>query len=209
MPRWMTLLRRLKLDRLFFTLMYWRRSTPWDTGISPPELVAAVEGPRARPPGRALDLGCGTGTNCLYLARHGWTATGVDFAAPAIARAEAKARAAGVRPGTVRFFQGDVSHLEALDLGAPCDLLLDLGCLHGLPIAARGRYAAGVARAAAPGALYLLYAFGPRTIGARHLGMTELDVRALFSGTFEVEHVEQGSDRGGVSSAWYWLRRVN
>ena len=30
--------------RLFFTLMYRRGFTPWDTGISPPELVDAVEG---------------------------------------------------------------------------------------------------------------------------------------------------------------------
>src|SRR5437667_12336134 len=39
-------------------------------------------------------LGCGTVTNVVYLARHRWTAVGVDFAGPAIARARRRARAA-------------------------------------------------------------------------------------------------------------------
>jgi SAM-dependent methyltransferase len=203
----MTMLRRLRLNRLFFAVMYWRGQPPWDTGISPPELVAAVEGEHALPPGRALDLGCGTGTNCLYLARHGWHATGVDFVAAPIARAEAKARAAGPFPGSARFLRGDVTHLETLDLGEPFTLLFDLGCLHSIPRDDRARYAAGVTQAAAPGATYLLYAFAPTAVAGRPVGLTEAEVRALFADGFEVEHMEQGSDRGGITSAWYWLRR--
>ena len=95
--------------RLFFTWMYRRGRTPWDTGISPPELVEAVEGVGAMPPGRALDLGCGTGTNCLYMARNGWQAIGVDFAAPAITRAKRKARAMSKLPGAVRFIHGVIN----------------------------------------------------------------------------------------------------
>ncbi|HEX6121533.1 MAG TPA: class I SAM-dependent methyltransferase, partial [Ktedonobacterales bacterium] len=173
-----------------------------------PELVAAVEGEAALPPGRALDLGCGTGTNTLYLARHGWQTVGVDFVARAIAQAEAKAQRAGVLPGSVRFLRGDATQLDALDLGGPFTLVFDLGCLHGIPTESRPRYAAGLARAAAPGARYLLYAFGPRTVGPRRMGLTEAEVRALFAGSFAVERIERGSDRGGIASAWYWLRRV-
>jgi SAM-dependent methyltransferase len=32
------------------------------------------------PPGRALDLAAGEGRNAIWLARHGWTVTAVDFA---------------------------------------------------------------------------------------------------------------------------------
>jgi 2-polyprenyl-3-methyl-5-hydroxy-6-metoxy-1,4-benzoquinol methylase len=35
-------------------------------------------------PGKALDLGCGIGTNAITLAQYGWQATGIDFALKAI-----------------------------------------------------------------------------------------------------------------------------
>ena len=196
------------LHRLFFTFMYRRGTTPWDTGVSPPELVDAVEGAGAMPPGRALDLGCGTGTNCLYLAQNGWQAIGVDITAPAIARARAKARKAGQMPGSVRFIRGDVTRLERLPIGDPCSLILDLGCLHGLPEERRADYAAGVAHFAAPGALYLLYGFEPREMGMRRVGFTQDEVEFLFRGRFRLEKVEKGTNRGDIPSAWYWLRRI-
>lgn len=201
------LLRQIRQDRWLFTIMYWRGKPPWDTDISPPELVEAIEGAQALPPGRALDLGCGTGTNSLYLAQRGWQVTGVDFAAPAIEQARRKASAASTMTGSVRFMRGDVSKLERLGIDGPCSLVLDLGCLHGITLEGRPGYAAGVARLTQPGALFQLYAFGPRVIGNRRLGLTEDEVKALFAPHFTIERVERGSDRGGISSAWYWLRR--
>lgn len=76
----------MSLRRWFFDLRYLRGRAPWDTGVTPPEVVDLIEGARL-PPGRALDLGCGTGTNTIYLARHGWEVVGVDFSAVAIRRA--------------------------------------------------------------------------------------------------------------------------
>lgn len=40
--------------------------------------AALIEMVRALKPGRALDLGCGTGRNSLWLAQQGWEVTGVD-----------------------------------------------------------------------------------------------------------------------------------
>src|SRR5438445_12698244 len=79
---------------LRFRLMYRRGWTPWDRGVSPPELIEVIEGARRLPVGRALDLGCGTGTTTVYMAGHGWDVTGVDFVLTAIRRAHAKAPAA-------------------------------------------------------------------------------------------------------------------
>src|SRR5688500_14230632 len=74
----------MALVQQLYERAYRRGKTPWDTGIPPPELVEVIEGPNALEPGRALDLGCGTGTNAMYLAQHGWTAVGVDFSSHAI-----------------------------------------------------------------------------------------------------------------------------
>jgi SAM-dependent methyltransferase len=201
----MRLLDRLGLRRLFFSLFYLAGRPPWDRGVTPPELIEAVEGPNALPPGHALDIGCGSGTNSIYLARHGWSVTGVDFAGSAIARAKEKARLARPLRGSTRFIQGNVTRLDTLQLEAPCSLLLDISCLHSLAPQDRPAYAAGVASHAASGALFLLYAWerGPM----RRMGVTPEDIGSLFAGTFAVQRVEQGTERG-MPTAWYWLRRI-
>jgi SAM-dependent methyltransferase len=52
---------------------------------------------REHPPGRAIDIGCGTGTNVITLARAGWQVTGVDFAPRAISLARKKLKKAGIQ----------------------------------------------------------------------------------------------------------------
>jgi SAM-dependent methyltransferase len=179
--------------RIFFGLWYWSpRRPPWDTGVTPPELERFVS---SHPPGRALDLGCGTGTNVVYLARHGWDATGVDFAARAIAKARRRAADAGMR---CRFAVGDVTRL---DVAGPFDLALDIGCLHSIPASGRPGYARGLAAAVRVGGAYLLYAFAP---GGPAVGLTRDDVTATFAGAFDVVGVEEGRGR---PSAWYTLVR--
>lgn len=201
----MRLIDLLGLRQFFFSLFYRVGRPPWDRGVTPPELVEVVEGPNPMAPGHALDIGCGSGTNSVYLARHGWSVTGVDFAGSAIARAKEKARMARPLRGSTRFIQADVTRLDTVSLEAPCSLLLDIGCLHSLPPSERPAYAASVARAAASGALFLLYAWerGP----ARRMGITPEDIGSLFAGTFAVQRVEQGTERG-MPTAWYWLRRI-
>ena len=181
------------MRRLWFGIWYWMPGRPpWDTGITPPEVERFVA---SHPPGRALDLGCGTGTNVVYLARHGWSAVGVDFAGRAIAKARRRARDAGV---SCTFVTGDVA---ALDVSGPFDLALDIGCLHSMPVAARAGYATGLARVVRPGGTYLLYAFAP---GGPAVGLTGEDVRKTFAEAFDVVRVEEGKGR---PSAWYTLVR--
>ncbi len=58
-------------------------------------------------PGSALDIGCGTGSNTVALARQGWQVTGIDFAEEAVFLAERAAWKAGV---SARFHVGDALH---------------------------------------------------------------------------------------------------
>jgi cyclopropane fatty-acyl-phospholipid synthase-like methyltransferase len=194
----------MRLRGWFFDLQYLLRRTPWDTKITPPEVVALVEG-EILPPGRTLDLGCGTGTNSIYLAHRGWETVGVDFSAVAIRRARRKARRAKV---DCRFYQADVTHLSFLKDNGPFDLTLDIGCLHSIPEENWTRYATGVAQLARPGGLYMLYAFTTCSDHPSPRGVTPDQVRSLFDPAFTVERQEGGNDPTGPRSAWYWLRRT-
>ena len=186
--------------RLSFDLQYLLGRPPWDTDVTPPEVIELLEG-RDLPPGRALDLGCGTGTNCITLARHGWEAVGVDFSAVAIRRAGRKAHRARLN---CQFYRADVTDLTFLT--APFGLVLDIGCLHSVPSERWGAYAAGVVRLLRPRAPYLLYAFTPRQ-GAATRGIAPGEVHYLFARDFVVDRQEVGEDPNGPRSAWYWLRR--
>ena len=67
--------------QLRFDLAYLFRP-PWDTGISPPELIAFIA---SQPPGRALDLGCGTGQLAQLMIELGKNfILGIDFSPVAI-----------------------------------------------------------------------------------------------------------------------------
>lgn len=191
----------LALTRLFYELRYLLSRPPWDTEITPPEVVAYINDAQVEP-GRALDLGCGTGTNCVALARRGWAPVGVDFSSLAIHRARRRARRAGL---AARFYQADVTDLSFLT--GPFDLVLDIGCLHSVPRDRHGDYAREVARLARPGGLYMLYAFTPRESRGQMLGVSREMVRALFGPAFVAERQEGGEDPTGPSSAWHWLRR--
>jgi SAM-dependent methyltransferase len=181
------------IRRLMFNVMY-RAGTPrWDTNVTPPELVELAE---RLPAGRALDLGCGTGTNAIYLAERGWDVAGVDFVGKAIAAARRKAEAAGV---TIEFRQGDVTRLESLE--GPFDLAVDIGCFHGVPEDRRAAYVAGLRRLLRPGATFLLYAFNPvRVFAGLTAGLTKDDVLACFADGFESVKIEAGTS---PPSAWY------
>jgi SAM-dependent methyltransferase len=161
-----------------YRLMYRLRLAIWQRATPPADLVAFVEGPSALAPGRALDLGCGTGTDTTYLATHGWDVTAVDMVPMALTTARQNATAAGV---SARFIQGDVTRLRDLGVGDGYTLVLDFGCFHTLPEDQRGAYVAEVSSAAALGATYLLYGFRrPPQPAPMHAGLTLDEVRQRF-----------------------------
>lgn len=190
------------LQRLIYSLWYYF-NPPWDTGITPPEVAEAIEGPNALKPGRALDLGCGTGTNSLYLARHGWQVVGVDIAVTAIHKARHRAKEAGL---SVDFYAADVTRLDFLE--PPFDLALDIGCFHALDAEGWARYRGQLRRLLRPGARFMLYAFGPRRGFLMDMGVAPDQVRQLFEPDFRLLHIEGGEDPSGPSSTWYWLERT-
>ncbi|QFY07591.1 methyltransferase domain-containing protein [Nonomuraea phyllanthi] len=175
---------------------------PWDTGVTPPELVAVVEGEGAPPPGRALELGCGTGTNAVYLARHGWEVVAVDLVERAVEQARAKAAAAGA---AVRVLWGDATRLDELDVPGRYDLFFDLSCFCAIPPHRRDAYAAGLTRRAAPGARLLMFGYGPGAFDDLISGVTADELSARFAG-WELADVTPGTNP--VPTFWFTLRRT-
>jgi SAM-dependent methyltransferase len=166
-----------------YRLLYFLGFTPWDTEVVPPELVELVEGPQALPIGRALDLGCGRGTQAIYLARHGWQVTGVDYVGRALETARHRAAYASVAP---RWVEGDVTRLPELGLGGDYDLLFDSGCFHGLNAAQRLDYAAGATSVAKSGAAFLLFSFAPGRRGPAPRGVDEQDLLRYFAADWDL-----------------------
>lgn len=99
--------------------------TPWDSGIPSTELIRVIED-GGFPGTTVLEMGCGTGTNAIELARRGYTVTAIDVVDLAIQQARDKARQAGI---VVDFRLGSVTQV---DLGGPYDCLFDLGLYHGI-----------------------------------------------------------------------------
>jgi SAM-dependent methyltransferase len=187
--------------RLSYAVAYRTRRTPWDTGVTPPELVDLIERPDALPAGRALDLGCGTGTNVAYLAEHGWDATGVEADRRAFESAEHRL----LTVSDARVFRGDVTRLDPLPVDGPFDLVLDIGCFHSVAPGRRDAYAYGVATRTTPGSTLFVFAFAWRP-GMVPVGVTTREMRDRFAPWFEPVGRIAGTQPPGA--AWYRLRRV-
>ncbi len=188
------------LKRLSFALAYYRRP-PWDTGIAPPEVEAFIA---ERPPGRALDLGCGTGASSLALAKAGWQVTGIDFVPRAIAIARQRAARENL---AVDFRVGNVVHLPPALFALPHDLILDIGCFHSLSTGERVHYLHNLDRLLAPGGTWLLYAF-LQTDDRRQPGIhpADLEIAALH---LSLVRRQDGIDRKERPSAWFWFEKKN
>ena len=127
------------------------RRPGWDTGRPSSDLRQAVESGTLKRC-RAVEFGCGTGTNAIYLAQQGFDVTAIDLAPTALARAEEKARAEGVR---VRWVLADVLAPPPLE---PFDLVLRSGLLSRRPPAIRRGVSATVQRLTHPGSQVLIQA---------------------------------------------------
>lgn len=177
---------------------------PWDSGHPPEELVRLVESGELAP-GRAIDLGCGTGTSVIYLAQHGFDVTGVDIAPRAIAKAKRKAQAAGV---AVTLRVGDVCDLRGIE--GPFDLAIDNGCFHSLPPQKRQAYVETLVRLLAPGGYYLLECFLREENQSSRFGPPGLrsgEVDEWFGHDFNIRTLRPPG-AGPWTNATYLLRRL-
>ena len=124
----------------------------WESDEPHPPLVELLDRDVVKI-GRALDVGCGLGTQSIYLTERGFAVDGIDFQEEALARARTRASATGA---DCRFEWADVTQASSR---GPYDLIIDRGCLHNLAGRALHRYSQNVERWLAPGGYFQLSAF--------------------------------------------------
>jgi ubiquinone/menaquinone biosynthesis C-methylase UbiE len=181
----------MRTPKWFYELIYSRFQAPYDIGPRK-ELVELVENGRLKPC-RAIDLGSGTASNCIYLARHGFEVTGVDYASAAIELGRERAEEAGV---TVNFVQDDLTDLRHVN--ESYDLLVDYGTLDDLIAPDRDLYVQNVIPLTQPGTRFLLYCFEwePRWWERPfffNLACEPGEINRRFGSYFEIERYAEGT----------------
>lgn len=186
------------LRRLLFQYWYFGQP-PWDTGISPPELIEFIE---EHKPGRAIDIGCGTGTNVTTLAKAGWNVTGVDFAPRAIKLARQKLKMAGI--------QAKLSVSDAIKLTGitgPFDFALDIGCFHSIPKDGQAKYLDQLVRILALDGFWLMYGFFKPSTLQSGPGLDEADLERISSRLTLLSRRNGFDDKRNRSSAWFLYQK--
>lgn len=159
---------------------------PWDTGRVSAELQRRLAQYPIKPC-RTIEIGCGTGTNAIWLAQQGFEVVAVDLSPLAIRQAREKAERAGV---DVLFVQADVTELP--DLGPPFEFFFDRGCYHAIRRTKASAFFEQLERMVAPEAMGIVLTGNARE--SRQPGpptVTEEELRREWGRAFEILSLEE------------------
>jgi SAM-dependent methyltransferase len=176
---------------------------PWDTGEPEPLLVEFVTSGRIQPT-RTLEIGAGTGTNAIWLAKRGFEVLGIDVAPLAVERATAKLDGRGLG---CRFETLDI--LAAAPEGS-FEFVFDRGCFHVFDEPEeRARFAGQVAAALAPAGLWLSL-IGSTEGGLREMGPPQRSGREVILAiepALAIQELRATEFRDHGAKAWFCLAR--
>jgi methyl halide transferase len=181
-------------------------NTPWETGHPSTELQRVITEDKIAPC-PALELGCGTGGNAVWLAQRGFDVTALDISPLAIERARQRAAAAGAN---VRFLAADL--VAGPDVGGPFGFFFDRGCYHIVRELDLTAYLRLLERALRPGATGLVLAGNASRPRTGPPVVTEEQIRGELGRLFEVVRVREFQfdptpEDGGPHLGWSCLLR--
>jgi len=190
-----------------FEERYRTGDTPWDHSTPDSNLLDMVM-QRPIPKCKALDVGCGTGGNAIWLAQQSFLVTGCDFSPTAVEKAAGKAALSNV---ACSFIVADF--LKDKISGSPFSFVFDRGCLHSFGSAEeRRQFAETVASHLEEDGLWLSLVgnaddrareIGPPTLTAREL----VDAVEPYCEIISIEAGYFGSDEADPPKAWICLMR--
>jgi cyclopropane fatty-acyl-phospholipid synthase-like methyltransferase len=169
-----------------FAQRYAQSNIPWDSGKPSKELIRVLKA--AKLTGQtALEIGCGTGTNAIELARHGFKVTAVDSVEQAISIAHGKAGDAQV---SVDFRVADVL---TQNLGGPYDVLFDRGVYHVLRMVDLAKFQNLLKRVSRRGSWYLSLAGNSKETKIENGPpvVSEQEIRAELGPLFDIMELRE------------------
>jgi SAM-dependent methyltransferase len=180
---------------------YQSGETPWDSQLPSRELIRVLTEAEIAPC-RTLELGCGAGTNAVYLAKNGFDVTAVDMAPTALDQARRNADSARV---DLELIEADICDIPAPH--NPFEFVFDRGCFHCVRSEKLDAYLQTLARVAAPGARVLILTGNANEVSeGGPPGVREEELRAELSGVLDIERIREFhfEDRGGLRGPLGW-----
>ncbi|WP_020374997.1 class I SAM-dependent methyltransferase [Sulfobacillus thermosulfidooxidans] len=123
----------------------------WDYAYPSQELATCVAAQLIPAGGKVIDLGCGSGTDAIFLAKLGFRVIGLDISKVALDIAHQKSMQAQV---SVEWIHANALNMP-VDTGS-CDFVSDRGLMHHLILSEQQRYIQEVARILKPHGRFLL-----------------------------------------------------
>ncbi|SHF15212.1 class I SAM-dependent methyltransferase [Dysgonomonas macrotermitis] len=184
----------VEFDQAYSSLSHWT----WSDIRIPRELKELIETCKPR---TSLELGCGLGRFSRFVASRKVEATGVDFSAVAIYKADQRVAEDKHRP---TYLVGDVTDLKMLS--EPFDVSFDVGCFHCLTSEGQQSYVKEVHRLLKPGGTHLVWALDQ---SPNDMKLSPEYIKKIFGNGFRLQKSQRSRRRViFVPSHWYWLVRL-
>lgn len=181
----------------------------WTAGTANPELVNLVYNQVIKPGSKVLEVGCGLGTESVFLAVRGMNVTSMDLSPDAIATGKKLADIYGVN---INWIADDL--LESDYFENEFDVITDQGCFHHMHVEEYEKYAKKICKYLKPGGLFVLRAFSDKMPkGEQPRRVSSDDMLSAFSKDFKLEHMERilsfSSEKYDKPISWYtlWIKR--
>lgn len=184
-----------------------KEALPWDSGVQAPELEQYFSSLK-KLPATVLEIGCGTGTNAIWMAQKGCRVIATDLSPAAIDAANDKQKSSGT---SVEFQVSDIIEKNPVQPGS-VDFVFDRGVFHVMTPELRRVFIDRVVEALSEDGFWLCLAGnadeyrGPDEEGPPQLKLSELVDDAEKH--LEIHRVERASfvlPNGSPKLAWIVL----